>query len=190
MIYPDKLPGQQADEKLVLLVRRHWLVLVPVALTMLLLAVAPALAYVAFRESLSGFFAHPALGAAIVLLACAYYLGIWMFACFDLVDYYLDVWIVTTERIINIEQHGLFNRTVSELHLGNIQDVTSEVKGILKTLLTFGDVLIQTSAEKTRFHFKDIPRPDQVKETILRLVQEDKNRPHENAPQAQAQTSA
>lgn len=185
MIYPDKLPGQQEGEKLVLLVRRHWLVLVPVFATMLMLAVAPVAGYLAFPDAIKGVLAHGTLGAALKLLGCAYYLGIWMFACFDLVDYYLDVWIVTTERIINIEQHGLFNRTVAELHLGNVQDVTSEVKGVLKTLLIFGDVLIQTSAEKTRFHFKDIPRPDEVKETILRLVQEDKQRSHENAPQTQ-----
>jgi hypothetical protein len=91
-------------------------------------------------------------------------------------DYYLDTWIVTTERIINIEQHGLFSRLVSELHLRDIQDVTSETKGFMETFMTYGDVYIQSAAEQQRFNFKNIDNPDSVKEVILRLVQEDQTR--------------
>ena len=53
------------------------------------------------------------------------------FAFIEFTDYYLDTWIVTTERIISIEQKGLFERTASELDLISVQDATAEVHGFL-----------------------------------------------------------
>ena len=88
----------------------------------------------------------------------------------------LDTWIITNERIINIEQEGLFNRTASELDLAAVQDTTAEIRGILQTLFTYGQVYVQTAGEKGRFHFKNIDNPEHVKELITRLVEDDKRR--------------
>ncbi|OGL67000.1 hypothetical protein A2856_00735 [Candidatus Uhrbacteria bacterium RIFCSPHIGHO2_01_FULL_63_20] len=176
MMRLDQLPNQARDEKIVLLLRRHWFTVLPILFMFLGLSAAPLVAVILFPERLTDLLAHPTAGPLIALCASAYYLGVWLFTCFEFVDYYLDVWIITNERVINIEQVGLFNRTVSELHLANIQDVTSEVKGIVKTLLDYGDMHVQSSAEKVRFHFKDIPRPDQVKQQVLDLVHDDQGR--------------
>jgi uncharacterized membrane protein YdbT with pleckstrin-like domain len=62
-------------------------------------------------------------------------------------SYYLDVWIITTERIIDIEQHGLFHRAVSEIAVERVQNVTVETPGFLATMLGFGNVKIQTAGE-------------------------------------------
>jgi uncharacterized membrane protein YdbT with pleckstrin-like domain len=105
-----------------------------------------------------------------------YYLAVWLFAFLEFTDYYLDVWIVTNERVINIEQEGLFHRTASELHLTAIQDVTSDVQGIVRTLFDYGNVHIQTAGEKGRFIFKNIEEPEKIKEFVIRLVEEDKMR--------------
>ena len=35
------------------------------------------------------------------------------------------------QRVLNVVQTGLFHRTVSELDLGNIQDVSSNIKGVM-----------------------------------------------------------
>ena len=91
-------------------------------------------------------------------------------------DYFLDTWIVTTERIINIEQKGLFSRVISTLHLNQVQDVTSETHGFFATILTYGNVHIQTAGTVERFLFKRINNPDDVKFTIMRLVDDDKRR--------------
>ena len=85
------------------------------------------------------------------------------------IDYYFDVWIVTERRIINIEQKGLFSRVVSELELEKIQDITTDVKGVIPTFLNFGDLHVQTAAEKERFLFRDIPDPYDVKNLIMNL---------------------
>ncbi|MCR4312213.1 MAG: PH domain-containing protein, partial [Candidatus Uhrbacteria bacterium] len=111
-------------------------------------------------------------GPIIALAGFTYLLIVFLLTITEFTDYWLDVWVVTTERIINSEQHGLFNRAVSELHLDQIQDITSETKGFMATFLTYGDVFIQTAAEKIRFHFKNIDNPELVKQTIGKLIKE------------------
>jgi hypothetical protein len=86
------------------------------------------------------------------------------------------MWVITNERIINIEQEGLFKRTTSELDLASVQDATSEVRGFLQTMFSYGNVFVQTAGEKGRFHFKNIPYPERIQEVVMRLVQEDKQR--------------
>lgn len=172
----SQLPNQRPNETLVLFLRRHWLTLTNLFGAFILLTAIPAGLALFFWEPLSGWLAHPVLGPILMVLAGMYAVSVWLFAFMEFTDYYLDTWIVTTERIINVEQNGLFNRTASELHLMNIQDVTSEVQGLVRTFFNYGNVYIQTSAERDRFNFKDVHNPEALKEHILRLVNEDQRR--------------
>ena len=175
MINLNRLPNQQRDETCELFLRRHWLEVVKIILiTLGFLALLVAL-YIVFRgigDSLGGL----SIGPLLALLSSAYLFVVAIIFMNQFTDYYLDTWIVTSERIINIEQIGLFNRVISELHLNQIQDITAETKGFLNTLLTYGDVFTQTAGARQRFIFKDIDDPDVVKEKILRLVQVNKRR--------------
>jgi hypothetical protein len=179
MMRLDHLPNQRKDEKVLLFLRRFWITPFEIIFYMLgLYALPSAVAYV-FIDAIENKLADPFVGPIIVLVASMYVLGVWLFGFLEFTDYYLDVWIVTNERIINIEQKGLFTRVASELHLSAVQDVTSEVKGVLHTLLDYGHVHIQTAGERTRFIFKDIPKPEKVKEEIIRFVDEDKKKHHD-----------
>lgn len=108
-------------------------------------------------------------GAAVFFVGSFLALLIWIYMFLIWIDYYFDVWVITSERIINIEQKGLFVRHVSELKLRNIQDVTTEVEGLIPTVLNYGDVHIQTAAEQERFIFRNVPDPYWVKGEIMRL---------------------
>ena len=121
----------------------------------------------------------------IVLSASSYYLFIWLFFFHHWIDYYLDVWVVTDQRIVNIEQNGLFSRTIAEVNIEKIQDVTSEAKGKLATLLKFGDVHIQTAAEEKRFIFSEVPNPREVAKTITELHRAAERRLRAHKPESQ-----
>ena len=97
-------------------------------------------------------------------------LFLWIYAFFIWIDYYFDVWVITDERVLNIEQRGLFTRVISEVHLGRVQDVTTRVEGFVPTLLNYGDIFIQTAGEEKHFHFRNVGDPDQHKDEIVRLV--------------------
>ena len=176
MMRLDQLPNQQPNETVSLFLHRHWIILAQIVIVFGLLTLIPAVLAVTLFSLRPGLLENPLIGPVAVLALSAYYLGVWLVTFFEYVDYELDIWIVTNERIIDIEQRGLFNRITSELHLANIQDVTAEVTGIVHTFFDYGNVYVQTAGEVDRFTFKGIPHPDKVKETIIQLSDSDKKR--------------
>jgi uncharacterized membrane protein YdbT with pleckstrin-like domain len=96
-------------------------------------------------------------------------LAVWIYGFLIWIDYYYDVWIITSQRIVNIEQKGMFTRKVSELRYSKIQDVTTEVVGFLPTVINYGDVLIQTAGEEENFVFRTISDPYKIKSIIVDL---------------------
>lgn len=58
---------------------------------------------------------------------------------------YWNAFLVTDRRVIDIDQRGFFNRTVSEAPFERIQDVTYSVKGLFASLAGYGAVTLQTA---------------------------------------------
>ena len=155
-----------------MVLRRHPFIIITKLAFWLVVALAPVLLYFFAQDTMPFIFDNSIMYPISILFTSVYYLYLWLFAFHSFVDYYLDVWIVTNYRIINIEQHGLFARTVSEQELSRIQDVTSELKGFFSTMLDFGTVYIQTAGEKVRFVFKQIPDPYGVSREITKLAEQ------------------
>jgi len=107
--------------------------------------------------------------SAITFIENFFMLAIWIYGFMIWIDYYYDIWIITSERIINIEQKGMFTRKASELRFRKIQDVTTEVVGFFPTILNYGDVKIQTAGEQNEFVFRTISDPYAIKNIIMDL---------------------
>jgi Bacterial PH domain len=102
-------------------------------------------------------------------------------------NYYLSVQIVTSERIIDVDQQGLFSREVNELPIDNIQDVTHKQNGIWSTMFNFGDVVVQSASEGAAqetipgekpeisgFVFNNVPNPSEISNTIATIRHQNK----------------
>lgn len=172
MLCLDKLPNSEPQETVKLSLRRHWIDLLRIFVFTSAMLLVPVAIGVALNLGDVEVLRHPVWGPVSILVLVSYLLIVHALTLTEITDYWLDVWIVTNERVINAEQQGLFNRLVSEVHLMQIQDITSETKGFLETFLTYGDVYVQTAAERERFRFKNVDNPDEVKITISRLVAE------------------
>ena len=155
-----------SDEKIVLKVHRHKLVLVFKSFFLILFVLLPPLFFWfsgqigAIKGNELALFSS--VYSAILLIGWMIFFIIWT-------DYYLDVMIVTDKRIIDIEQRGFFKREVSTVRLESIEDITINVSGVLATFLDYGTLKIQTAAENREFIINDVPHPNQVKSTIFEL---------------------
>jgi len=177
---PSPLPGEQV----IFYLRRHWFVLARQVVLYVILFIAPLVAAYLVLKLFPDFWDrifNGALTEALVTLAISlYYLAVWLFFWNAWVDYYLDVWLVTNERVVSLEQRGLFNRVVAELRLERVQDVAAQSKGLAGTILNFGEVRVQTAGEEPNFMFHQVSKPYQVAEKILRLADTWKHsHPHE-----------
>ncbi|MDQ5902005.1 MAG: hypothetical protein QG606_221 [Patescibacteria group bacterium] len=160
--------GQRENEEVLRIIHRHWFNIFLQytgigCTTTILIFVFSTLPQVAALSSDT----LPPVFLSFILNT--FLLFLWLYSFLIWVDYYFDVWIITNERIVNIEQKGFFNREVSELQFSRIQDVTSVVDGFIPTMLNFGDVYVQTAAEEKRFAFRQIPDPYTIKDMVMQL---------------------
>jgi uncharacterized membrane protein YdbT with pleckstrin-like domain len=107
------------------------------------------------------------MGRIISFVENLFMIIVWVYGFLIWIDYYFDVWIITTERLINIEQKGLFSRKVSELTYPKVQDVTTSIKGFFPTVINYGDVLVQTAGETENFLFRTVTDPQHIKKVIM-----------------------
>lgn len=165
---------QKPYEHIVYVLRRHPITFIPTLVLFVILLAIPPLFYIAVQSLwptlLQGDVTYPVL----ILIASGYYLFVYIFFFTNFIDYYLDIWIVTNDRIIDIEQFGLFSRTISELDLFRIQDVTTDVHGVLPTFFEYGDVTVKTASSNVGLIFRQVARPDTIRHELLRLSHEDR----------------
>lgn len=166
--------GQKNREEILMVIHRHWFNILE-QMFLVFLMVAALFASLIYIPLLFPVFKAPVLGSFFAFLENIFAMAIWIIFFLIWIDYYFDVWIITNLRIVNIEQKGLFNRSVSEMDFSRIQDITTEVVGIIPTFLNYGDVLIQTAAEEEKFLFRQVPDPYNIKDVLMKM-QKQRNR--------------
>lgn len=174
MIHLNALIKQKGYEKIVKVVRRDGIILFGSMAFYAVLFLAPIVLYYLFQNYVFLILNNYIWRPVFILGASVYYFSCWLFLFGAFLDYYLDFWVVTNDRLLNIEQEGTFSRTISELDLYKIQDATSEVQGILPSLFGYGDIHIQTAGETQRFELKQIPNPHDVRKLLMDMAEEDR----------------
>ncbi len=167
--------NQKSYEKIVRTCRRHPITFVPYVIFSLLLLAAPlGLYWLVSESSLLSYFQTRTGWTIVVLGGSIYYLSCFLFFYTHFVTFHLDLWIVTNDRLLDMEQKGLFHRTISEVDLYQIQDASSEVHGVFPSIFHYGNIILQTAATVPKFTFKNVSNPDQLREEILHLTAEDR----------------
>jgi uncharacterized membrane protein YdbT with pleckstrin-like domain len=70
-----------------------------------------------------------------------------------------NVIFVTSEKIAQVLYINLFNRKISQLSIGDVQDVTVTQKGVLAHMFNYGTLVIETAGEQQNYLFTYIPDP-------------------------------
>lgn len=165
---------QKQYEQIIHHLRRHPLTFLPTLGLFLILASVPVILYLLITSLFPNILDGDILYPIAVLSGGVYYLSIYLFFYGQFIDYYLDLWIVTNDRIIDMEQHGLFRRTTTELDLFRIQDVSANIAGVFGTLFNYGDVTVKTASSNLNIVFRNVPNPNTIREDLIRLADEDR----------------
>lgn len=168
--------NQESGEKIILLLRAHIITLVPALLATIFLILVPFLV-----GPLLGFLRISLLDlfnvGQLFLISVFWYLVVFGFAFYKFIFWYFNVYIITNERIIDFDFRGILHKETSYAELGKIQDVSPKIIGFFGTFFHFGDVYIQTAAEKAEFEFHKVARPDIVAHEILEQVRKEAAEP-------------
>lgn len=158
------------NEKILLVLHKHWFELTGPVITFFVLLIIPSIA-LSFLPLFTGSLDETTVTAVTNFSLALYIMVLILLLFLFWTDYFLDMWIITSERIIDIEQHGLFSRDIAEIPLCHVQDVTLEIHGLIETFLKFGTIKIQTAGER-EFFIRNVPSLYEAKEVILRYAQE------------------
>lgn len=141
--------GQRPDEEVLFVFRRHiiamrkgfYLLLIPFAV----LSIPPLL----WPNDLR-LFLLPLIGFVAGLLLFGYHFIMW----------YFTIYIVTSQRLRQITQHGFFGKDVVELQLSKVQNISYNIPGFSGEIFHFGTLVIQTYVGD--LVIRNVEHPDKI----------------------------
>jgi hypothetical protein len=158
---PEKLPFPMQDsERMILLVRRHWIHLWPKTILFAIYAIVPPLI---ISLLMARFWDYEGLQARVFWVLAALWLLYWAVRIFlNWYRYHNDIWVITNQRIVDSIKSHPFSHRLATADLVNVQDMTVQRRGVLQTLLNYGDIVCETASERGDFVLAGIPRPQDV----------------------------
>lgn len=152
--------GQRPDEKVMLVRNQHPVVFLKFTIGVVVSLVLP-------------FFLVGWFDGRTLLWLMVIYFGTTIFLIWRRVyTYRSSIMILSSQRIINLKQSGLFSRTINEAELSRIQDVSSEIKGPLQTAFQFGTVTVRTASNDTKLLIENIIDPYGTQQAIVRALKD------------------
>ena len=158
--------AQIKNEQVILLLRQHPVVLIKPFVIFVLAMFFPMLVQV---STILNFLPDQFKTA----FAIGWYVMTFGFALESFLVWFFNVYIITDERIIDVDFLSLIYKNLSIAKIDNIEDVTVTASGALASIFDYGNVLIQTAAEKNEFEFENVPYPTRVSELLNELMVEE-----------------
>lgn len=160
---PPKLPFPlQENERVIKLVRRHWMNLWPLTTLYAAVAIVPVVVVI-WIFSASGWFDGTTRNV-IGIIALLWILFWGLRALLNWYRYDNDLWTITNQRIVDSFRVTPLNLRISTADLVNIQDMSVHRRGIFQTALNYGDVVCDTAGagKSQTFVLSGIPAPQDI----------------------------
>jgi len=162
--FPDgiRFVAKDSKERIVLFLRKHPITNIGWIIISLLMFSAPmALDRFPILSFLPDNFQFVAvLGWYLITIA---------FTFESFLNWFFSVYIITDERVFDVDFVNLIYREITEANIDQIQDVTSRMGSVVRTIFNYGDILIQTASEVPRIEFEAVPHPDKVAKILREL---------------------
>ena len=173
--------SQLENEEVLLLLRQHPITQIKWILIVILLLFVPyLLSLVSFWDMVPDKYHFFGLVFWYLLV-----LGITMEA---FLSWFYNVYIVTDERIIDVDFFGLLYKNVNTTQIRKIEDVNYSQVGMMSSMFNYGNVIIQTAAEQrsedrreeaSAFTFEAVSNPDRVVKVIGELMEQEEKEEYE-----------
>lgn len=81
--------------------------------------------------------------------------------------YQNNVIIVTSDKVVQILYRSIVDRKISQVSLGDLQDVTAEQRGFVARIFKYGTLVIETAGEQNNYNFTFAPFPYECAKDIV-----------------------
>lgn len=156
-----KMENMRPWEVVVSVIKRHWIVYVILSVFFLLAI------FISFSIYLLLWFNF--LSNMINIVFWQFF---WVFLYIQWLNHDLDMYVVTNNRVVWIEQISFLNRTVTECNLWQVQEVNSQTSWLFANILNYGTLSIQTAWNQTTLKMDFCPDAMQQSRKLLNVVDE------------------
>lgn len=167
--YPSNVTflNQEADEEVILVIRRDFITNVPWIISVSALALLPILLFILFPIFLPAI----AVSSTLIFLSLSfYYLVVFGFTVLYFAIWYFNVAIVTNKRIVDLDVPNILIRHLSEARLSAIVDISYSQVGGIRSFFDYGNVDAQTEALTQNIEFDRAPNPNLIRKIIGELI--------------------
>lgn len=165
------------NEKLVCEIRKHPLGLFLIYMTGLFVAAALAVTFFGAtffldNDPLNTGVPSTSLRTPLILLGTFLILLTLLITFLGAYIYQSNVVLVTNEKITQVTYRTIFDRKISQLSIGDVQDVTVSQTGILARIFNYGTLVVETAGEQQNYTFSYVPEPYGASKSIVHAHEE------------------
>lgn len=155
----QQFEGQYDDEEVLLVFRRHPIAMRKGFYVVLILTTLGALAVLIAPLSAQSYWV--ALGGFILGLLGFFY---------HWIGWYFSAFVVTNLRFRQVIQRGFFSKSVVDVGLNKIQNISYNVDGFTASALGFGTLVVQTYVGD--LVLDKVPHPDRIYAELHKIIKE------------------
>ncbi len=172
MIKKESVPFLKDSEKIWIVLHRHWIVFVFKIFYILFLIVSSWIILL-MKDGIIQIFG----GALFWWCMSLYWILFLTFIFLSWINDELDLFIITSERVIGIDQVSALSRKVTECGIDRVQEVNAETSGILQTIFWYWHVHIHTASEHSDMIVYYAPNPIENARKINSFIHQYRVRP-------------
>lgn len=151
--------GQHDDEEVLFTFRRHPIVMRKGFYALLIPFVLGSIPTLIWPDNLQNLWiAFGGLGLGFVL-----FLYHWM-------GWYFSIFIITNQRLRQITQQGFFNRSIIDIGIPKIQNISYNIPGFTAATFGFGNLVVQTYVGN--LYLDKIQHPTKIFNDLLEVLKE------------------
>ncbi len=158
--------SQEKSENIILVLRQHPFTQVGKILAGILMFLAPL-----FASSVGLFGFLP--GSYQMSFLIMWWIMTFGFFFSVFIIWFFNVYIITDERLIDVDFHSLIYKDVSSAKLDKIEDISAATGGAVQSMFDYGTIRIQTAGSKVTIDFADVPHPARVTKLLNELQLEE-----------------
>jgi uncharacterized membrane protein YdbT with pleckstrin-like domain len=166
--FPEKLLAD--DEEIVEHLHPHWITLVPAVAVFIVVCALSGVAIAFLPNERDHHAAHQYLLIAVLVLALVFIL--WL-VLVPVIRWRWTHYVITTHRVLI--RRGVLNHVGRDIPLARVNDVAYK-QSIWDRIVRSGSLTIESAGENGQETLLDIPRADDVQQTLNRVIENDSMR--------------
>lgn len=162
---------QKKEEIIILFLRSHFLANLTWITISAILLFLPLVIALFLPNMQLGILNSAGISHYILVFVLFYYLIIFSYIFLSFLSWFYNVFIVTTERVLDIDYSDVVVHNMSETKLSHIEDVRYTQSGFIPSFLNYGNLFIQTAGTEMNFEAFSIPKPREATHIVSGLTE-------------------